>query len=66
MIHDITIKATILTPDGKKNRVEIYCDTIADVTPANVGWSGGSIAWTVEESQIYGLTSEGNWVEQIT
>lgn len=47
-----------------KNLVEIRCDLIEDVTPANGSWSLGSIAWECKTGKIYGLDSEGNWNEQ--
>ena len=44
--------------------VEIRCDSINDVTPADASWAVGSIAWDVTAKKIYGLKSDGTWVEQ--
>ena len=63
-MKDVEVKKTILTPDGTKQKVEISCDSINDVTPADASWAVGSIAWDIAAKKIYGLKSDGTWVEQ--
>lgn len=47
-----------------KKLVEVRCNSINDVTPSDSSWAVGSIAWDITESKIYGLKSDGTWVEQ--
>ena len=63
-MKDIEVKKTILSPDGTRQKVEISCDSISEVTPADDSWVVGSIAWDISAKKIYGLKSDGTWVEQ--
>lgn len=52
------------------SNVEVRADSLSDITPADPAWAVGSIAWVVKDSatgtgKIYGLTSSGEWVEQL-
>ena len=50
--------------------VEVRTDSLADINPPDPTWAVGSIAWVIKDSttetgKIYGLTSSGEWVEQL-
>lgn len=47
-----------------KKLVEVRCDTISEITPADASWAVGSIAWDISDKKFYGLKSDGTWVEQ--
>lgn len=47
-----------------KKLVEVRCDDIEELTPADPEWAVGSIAWDVTTGKFYGLNSEGEWKEQ--
>lgn len=66
----ITSTIAVLEDGGiEKQIVEIRCDSLDDITPADSSWAVGSIAWVVEDAtantgKFYGLTSSGTWTEQ--
>ena len=60
----ITDSKSFIAEGNPKKLVEIRCDSISDVTPADASWAVGSIAWDITAKKIYGLKSDGTWVEQ--
>lgn len=66
----VTASEVYLLNGEYKKIVEIRCDALADVSPPDPSWAIGSIAWVIkdeitEKGKFYGLTSAGEWVEQI-
>ena len=64
----ITSTIAVLEDGGiEKQIVEIRCDSLDDVTPADSSWAVGSIAWEVSSGKFYGLAEVSGvmtWVEQ--
>jgi hypothetical protein len=65
----ITKSSAVKINNAYKTIVEIFADSLSDVTPADENWAVGSLAFIVKDSttatgKIYALTSLGEWVEQ--
>lgn len=46
----------------KSLRVDIVCDTSADIPTPHEKWSMGSTVWIVDTSKLKVLNSEGEWL----
>lgn len=46
----------------KTLRVDIVCDSEADLPEAQPNWSQGSTAWIINEAKLKVLNSTGEWV----
>ena len=61
----VKIDDCVLTQDGRKHVVEIRCDALSDITPADSDWMVGSLAAVAEEQSIFMLKSDGTWVDMM-
>ena len=61
----VKIDDCVLTQDGMKHVVEIRCDALSDITPADLDWMVGSLAAVADEQSIFMLKSDGTWVDMM-
>ena len=65
MAKIITDSKSIVKNGETKSLVEIRCDALSDITPADPDWMVGSLAAVADEQSIFMLKSNGTWVDMI-
>lgn len=65
MAKIITDSKSIVKNGETKSLVEIRCDALSDITPADSDWMVGSLAAVAEEQSIFMLKSDGTWVDMM-
>lgn len=59
----ITKSESFIQDNSAKCLIEVRCDGLDDITPANTEWALGSIAMVISEKAFYVLSSDGTWTK---
>ena len=57
----------VLEQDTRQTGMQVVfvtADTLTDAPEVQDTWETGSVLWAVSDGKWYGLTSDGEWVEQ--